>query len=140
MSYEVSPENYSNLIKKLDGHPQISFDNTTPTPDLIKRADIICTINSTVGIEGLIKQKKVVTLGQAFYNIEGLVHHAKNTHQLNEIFRTIDTLSINHNLVEKFLDYMINDYQISGSWETPNEDHFKKLTLKIKSFLNKISD
>jgi capsular polysaccharide export protein len=129
------PENYSNLIKSFKNHPQISFDNTTPTNTLIKKADIICTINSTVGIEGLIQRKKIITLGDAFYNINGLVQHAENKQKLIEILRKIDNTSLNLDLVKKFLDYMINEYQIPGKWQNPDEGHFDSLTLRIKEFV-----
>ncbi|MDE1180423.1 capsular biosynthesis protein [Paraburkholderia sp.] len=40
---------------------------TSPTVELIKYADSVVTINSTVGLEALLYGKKVVSLGRCFY-------------------------------------------------------------------------
>jgi len=129
------PEDYSELFKKFEGHSHIIFDNENPTNTLIEKSEIVLTINSTVGIEGLIQYKKVITLGDAFYNIDGLVHHAGNSKQLKEIFCSIEKLKINYYLISSFLDYMINEYQIPGSWTNPDNNHFRKIITKINKFV-----
>ncbi|MEX3694360.1 capsular biosynthesis protein [Paraburkholderia sp. BR14263] len=40
---------------------------SSPTTDLIKHAQAVVTINSTVGLEGLLYGKRVISLGQCFY-------------------------------------------------------------------------
>ncbi|HYE86939.1 MAG TPA: hypothetical protein VEA16_11325 [Vicinamibacterales bacterium] len=47
------------------------------THDLINRASASCVINSTVGWEGMLYQRPVVTLGNVSYNSYDLVHHVK---------------------------------------------------------------
>jgi len=64
--------NYLNLLEKIRSEIpfKISYENTTK---LVLQADELVTINSTVGLEGLIFNKKVIFLGKSFY--------AKLTHE-----------------------------------------------------------
>ena len=39
--------------------------------EVLKKAELVITLNSTVGIEALLYGKPVLTLGDAFYNIKG---------------------------------------------------------------------
>ena len=125
------PENYEDLINSFKGNRQISFKNNTETNILIKNADIVCTVNSTVGIESLIQHKKVITLGEAFYNIHGLVHYAIDKDELKKIFLQIEKLEVDHNLISCFLNYMVNDYQVPGDWENPDQNHFDQVAIKL---------
>jgi capsular polysaccharide export protein len=40
---------------------------TSPTTDIIKHAQAVITINSTVGLEALLYEKRVISLGRCFY-------------------------------------------------------------------------
>ena len=70
------PSYRRSVIGKVTPHANIHFANGHPTPELIANADAVVTLNSTVGIEALVLEKKVITLGLAAYNIEGLVLHS----------------------------------------------------------------
>jgi capsular polysaccharide export protein len=126
---------YDNLINKYKNHSRIGFRNDTNTDDLIKNASIVCTINSTVGIESLIKYKKVITLGQAFYNIKGLVYNADNKQELKELFTKIDDLKINQKLITSFLYYLQYEYKYQIN---VNHANINKLDAEI--FKDKIKE
>jgi capsular polysaccharide export protein len=128
---------YDNLIKKYKNHSRIGFRNDINTANLIKNASIVCTINSTVGIESLIKYKKVITLGQAFYNIKGLSYHADNKQELKELFIKIDDLKINQKLITSFLYYLQYEYkyQIAVNHANITKSDADTLKDKIKKLL-----
>jgi capsule polysaccharide modification protein KpsS len=128
---------YDNLINKYKNHSRIKFRNDINTDNLIKNASIVCTINSTVGIESLIKYKKVITLGQAFYNIKGLVYHADNKQELKELFIKIDNLKINFKLITSFLYYLQYEYkyQIAVNHANINKLEANIFKDKIKKLL-----
>lgn len=86
----------------------ISFNEDTQ--DLINNSELVITINSTVGIEALINGKNVITLGDAFYNIDGLVKHCDDYDRLHLEIR--ESLSYVHNfeLVFKYLKYLKEEY------------------------------
>ncbi len=108
---------------------------TNPTDELIKNAKAIITINSSVGIESLLFEKKVITLGDAFYNIEGIVKHANNKNELINILKNLDNWQIDTKLIKNFLGYLYYEYLIPKSWKNPNKEHFEKLTKRINQCL-----
>ena len=125
---------YSKIIQKAKNKKNILFA-TNPTSELIKNAKAIITINSSVGIESLLFYKKVITLGKAFYNIEGIVKHAKNKEELIEILKNLNTWEVDKNLIKNFLGYLYYEYLIPRSWKNPDEEHIKKLTERINQCL-----
>ena len=108
---------------------------TNPTDELIKNAKAVITINSSVGIESLLFEKRVITLGDAFYNIEGIVKHANNKNELINILKNIDSWEIDTKLIKNFLGYLYYEYLIPKSWKHPNKEHFEKLTNRINQCL-----
>lgn len=65
------PLSYYRKIKKI---PNVRLiDPFCDSHELIKRAGIIITITGTVGWEGLLYGKPVISFGNAFYNASGLV-------------------------------------------------------------------
>ena len=128
---------YSHLHKKAKNNNFINFANAIATPKLIQKCDTIVTINSSVGIEGLLYNKKIITLGEAFYNIEGLVKHANNKKELEEILYNKDNWKIDTKLIEKFLLYLQEEYLIKDSWKNPTDQHFKQIIRKLKEYDDK---
>ncbi len=94
----------------------IQFANAYPTQELIEKAGAIITINSSVGIESLLFYKKVITLGSAFYNIEGIVEHAENKKELENILKNLENYKLDKKLIENFLKYLYYDYLIPSDF------------------------
>ena len=86
------------------------FANGYSTQELIEKSSAIITINSSVGVESLLFNKKVITLGDAFYNIDGIVKYAKNKDELITILKNLDNWKIDENLIQNFLQYLYYDY------------------------------
>ncbi|GIO41963.1 capsular polysaccharide export protein, LipB/KpsS family [Paenibacillus apis] len=82
------------------------INTTLSTSTLINSSEFVATINSTVGIEALTQGKKVMTLGQAFYNIEGIVQNVEHPDQLvDSIYNTVHNPR-NEELIKHFLYYI----------------------------------
>lgn len=97
-----------------NGESVLSSANTA---ELIAKAKAIITINSTVGLESIMKGKPVFVLGRAQYKIQGLVHCC-------EVDDFKQTLSENYtdfmkeldvDLMGKFLSYLQEVYQVPGN-------------------------
>ncbi len=112
----------------------ILFLRFYPTPDLIAQAQGVITLNSTVGIEALVQHKPVITLGNSFYNIDGLVCHVTHSEQLATCIQFIDA-EPDHQLIDKFLYYLRYCYLAEGSWHQPSEPHFQSVRKKIAEIL-----
>lgn len=116
-------------------YPEITFLKQFSTEQLIERASAIVTVNSTVGMESLMKHKEVITLGNATYAIEGIVHRA---HSVDELAAALAHLGSDHNdeLIDRFLYYIRYHYSIEGSWRNPTEAHYNSISDRIAKIMN----
>ena len=97
---------------------------------MINNAKAVITINSSVGIESLLKHKNVITLGNAAYSIDGVVKQASS---IDELALALDSLesSADEDLINHFLYYIRYIYSVEGSWRTPSEIHLQSVKKRI---------
>ncbi len=103
-------------------HPRVIFANDNVTSDLIEGARAVITLNSTVGIEGLMLDKPVITLGEACYNIEGLVCHAPDEQTLDRALMQTRLNPVNDALRRQVIGYIYNRYLTHGRYDAPPAD------------------
>jgi capsular polysaccharide export protein len=107
--------NYHTIQRELPG---ITFVRALSSQELIDRSTAVITVNSTVGIEGLLMMKPVITLGETFYNVPGLVYHVGIDQPLAEKIAEALTKKVDKELVHKFLYYLWNNYLIQFNRNT----------------------
>ncbi|MYL20126.1 hypothetical protein GLW04_09535 [Halobacillus litoralis] len=112
---DMPRNNYKTLKKRYKDNPKVMFLQKRSVPELIRKSLGVITINSTVGIEALTQHKPVITLGDAFYNIDGVVRHCTNLSQLDEEIEFILNHPVNHHLISQFLYYLRFNYQLEGN-------------------------
>ena len=117
---DIGRINYKKLYKNYENKKEVIFLKKYDMNKLIKNSQIVITINSTVGIEALSQYKKVITLGKAFYNIEGIVEECVNFEKLNKLIDKNIGLEVNKDLIDKFLNYLRFKYNIEGYWGCNN--------------------
>lgn len=103
---------FKNLHAK---NPKIIFANGNDTQSLIQSSAAVITLNSSVGVEALMLGKKVITLGDAFYNIEGLANHVENEQELARFVAAPNLLIRNEELVSKVFWWLESYYLLPGS-------------------------
>jgi capsular polysaccharide export protein len=130
--HPTSSKDYPKLHEQANHHSHIMFANGYPTQALIEKSEAVITINSTVGIESLLLGKKVITLGEAFYNIDGIVKHVTNQEELHHTLTTLQSWQRDDTLIESFLKYLYYDYLIEGNFVETSE---KQIT-QIEAILN----
>ncbi len=123
------PSFKQSIIGKRPSKRNILFANGNNTEQLIKNARLVITLNSTVGIEALLFGKPVITLGDACYNIKGLVKHASNLIELDKFIADEGWLP-DERLRIQFLGYIWNEYLVHG--------YFDNLPLDILSRIEDI--
>ncbi len=126
------PRSFSKLHHK---NSRILFANDNNTQQLIEQAQAVVTINSTVGIESLLLEKQVITLGNTFLNIPGLVHHCDDISQFRSTLYNLEQLSNDAELRTKFLGYLQQEYLIAQRWdqlEQP-EQHFQQVLDRLNN-------
>lgn len=79
---------------------------TQPLLPIIRNADAIVTVNSTVGFEGLLWNKPVVTLGQAFYEGPGGSIGAKNEDELRDALKRAVTEPVDLEARERLMSHV----------------------------------
>jgi capsular polysaccharide export protein len=80
----------------------------------------------------LLLNKKVITLGEACYNIEDLVLHANNSHDLIYCVKKINQgWTLNQILRDKFFTYLEHVYCIPGSRKEAEKKHLDAIRNRL---------
>lgn len=122
---------YHDLHKQAKDNPKIKFVNAS-TQELIEKSQAVITVNSTVGLEAIMLEKPTITLGDCFYAIEGLAYRAHNITELIKAVQGATSLTLNILLKNKFLNYIQNEYLVSGDWKAANTDHLQTMNRKLE--------
>ena len=109
-------------------HKRVIFANGNVTSELIENARAVLTLNSTVGIEALLFDKPVITLGNACYNIEGLVFHAEDAGALDAAIAQTRGWTHDEKLRRQFVGYLWNEYLLQGKYDDLPKDLGNQLT------------
>jgi capsular polysaccharide export protein len=98
---------------------------------LIESSQFVVTLNSTVGLESLLLGKPVLTLGQAFFNIEGLVVHADSADEMIRLAKAFPDWPLDARLRQNFLHYMIHEYCIEGGWSNADLKQLERVANRM---------
>lgn len=124
-SRETYPEEHQRVSDK------VLFANGNSTQELIESSQFIITVNSTVGLESILLAKPVITLGQAFFNIKGLVMHADSIQQLIELAVQFPEWPLSNKVRENFLAFMIEQYCVPGGWKNADACHLAEVSRRM---------
>ena len=92
--------------------PDVVFTKLMNTQQLIEKSAAVVTVNSTVGIEAMLKLKPVITLGDAFYAVSGLMRPCGSDDDLAAILEQALEKPVDRDLVEHFLYFLRYDYLV----------------------------
>ena len=126
-----SRETYPELHRRT--HERLLFANGNSTQELIEGSQFVVTLNSTVGLESILLGKPVVTLGQAFFNVEGVVMHADSADELVRIARQFPDWPLDQALRKSFLHYLKNEYCVPGRWQDANAEHLQDVARRMQA-------
>lgn len=124
-----SRESYPELHER--ANQRLLFANGNSTQELIESSQFVVTLNSTVGLESLLLGKPVLTLGQAFFNIPGVVVHADSVDELIELSREFPSWALDESVRRNFLHYMAAEYCVQGSWQSADKDHLQRVAARM---------
>jgi|GEM_PF-3706838 len=99
---------------------------------LCQGCDAVLSINSGMGTEAMVFHKPVISLGKSFYSGKGLNFEAGDVEQLRGLFRDVEGLKVNKELLDIYIYHMIFDF--SYDLET-RED-----TLRFLKMIKKTGD
>jgi len=109
---------YSHLRAKADGEKLI-FANGNDSVELMKNASALLTINSSMGVQGLLFDYPVITLGKSCYSFPGLAEYAGNLTETIELIKQIDCLPVDLEARMRFIAYVHKHYLLTASLIDP---------------------
>ena len=126
-----SRESYPELHQRT--HERLLFANGNATQELIEASEFVITINSTVGLESLLLGKPLLTLGLAFFNVEGVVTHADSADELMQVVRAYPQWPVDEALRRSFLHYLQNEYCVPGRWQDSRAEHLMEVARRMSA-------
>lgn len=126
-----SREQYPDLHRRC--HERLLFANGNPTQELIEASALVVSINSTVGLESVLLDKPLLTLGQAFFNVEGVVMHADSAEQALDLLGRFPVWPVEAGLRRAFLHYLANRYCLPGRWQDAESEHLREAARRLRS-------
>lgn len=126
------PQDYHHIAKEIGSFTdKIKFIDDIPTSVLIQHSCAVATINSSVGMEALLMRKKLIVMGQAFYNIDGICLQATTLESLIHSLNNIKDWQPDSKLTDSFLNYLKSDYIVDGHWKSSDEMHYICMSEKL---------
>jgi len=116
------------IQSRVEPHAQIHFRNSHVTRDLIERSEAVLTVNSTVGLEALTLNKKIVTLGDAHYAIDGIALTANNRTELHAAMGQLNDWQPNEQRRGRFIRFAFNRFLLPLERTSPGPETFDLLT------------
>jgi len=111
----------------------IFVDNNTE--ELIKNAKAVVTLNSSVGIEAVLLEKKVIVLGDACYSIKGITSTCMSDEEFIECVEDIDSIEFEFEIRTAFFTYLLKEYLLPGAWQGMQNDiessHLREFDKKL---------
>lgn len=130
-----SRESYPELHQRC--HASLLFANGNSTQELIESSLFVVTLNSTVGLESLLLGRPLLTLGQAFFNIPGVVMHADSAVQMLDIAAAFPEWPVHPELRNGFLHYLKHQYCVPGSWQQADDAHVHEVATRMLHLVDK---
>lgn len=124
---DIGKVDYSEFYSKYSTDEDIIFTKYGSTEKLIENSEVVVTINSTVGLEALEKNKKVITLGRAFYSIDGICENATESN-LNLVIEKVLHEDLDIVLLNNFIEYLKYNYSVEGNEYYYNDDTINRIS------------
>jgi capsular polysaccharide export protein len=89
---------------------RLVLDNDTDSFAQVAASRGVITLNSSMGLQAFFFDKPVVTLGQAFFSIPGLVNHAPDQAGFDALMARAGDLGFDADLRDAFMTWLVEDY------------------------------
>jgi hypothetical protein len=115
---DLGRQNYTRLRKS---YPDILWLRNYDINELIDKCSCVITINSSVGFQALARYKRVLTLGDSFYDKNPFVEHMRSTDEFEEKLEKLIKKTIDTNAVDSYISHF-KDLFIPGGLSHITED------------------
>lgn len=115
--------------------PEVTFIRQRAATELIRKAAVVVTINSSVGFEAVALDKPVVVLGQAFYGVPALTEVAVDEHDLADALHRALTRPVPIAERRAVLRACLADHFVAGSYWDHSEASLCAVAERIRALL-----
>ncbi|MBY8965608.1 hypothetical protein KHP57_07800 [Algiphilus sp. NNCM1] len=123
---------HTELRRHAHGHARIHMVDNHSSEALIRGAEGVVTLNSSVGIEALLLDRPVLCLGDACYAVPGVAARARAPEPIRQ---WLTDVAAGHApeapLRLPFLHWLANEYVIPDSHKAPGAAHFVRLRARL---------
>lgn len=135
------PGSYRKHLEKVGQGLPVYFDNITDTFEQVRGAKLVCTVNSSVGLEALMLNRPVVTLGRAFWSIPSLAAQGDTDERLAAVFADPTAIRVDPEAREAFLCFLLAEYypkltKSGGLWSVPKDDRGRIISRLTRNMLS----
>lgn len=116
--------------------PKAHFLRSRPIREIISDAKAVITLNSSVGVESLLYLRPVITLGDAFYDVSGMLSHLDSKDDLADILVNVIDKPVNAELITKFLYFLRYEYLVPMPRQKDGSILFDAATERILDILH----
>ncbi len=110
--------------------PRVSVDNSTDTFELVRRAEGVVTVNSSVGLQALLLGRPVLVLGRANYAVPGMVRTAGDADAVADAFSAARDWAHDAPLTESFLRFLAEEYYVP--WPVADDATREKVARQVQ--------
>lgn len=111
--------------------PGALFLRATPIDEIFRNALAVVTINSSVGIKALLCRRPVITLGDAFYNIPGVVRHLGQDGVFADALADVLSSELDQELIAHFLYFLREEFLVALSRNEMNPNRLQRAAQRI---------
>jgi capsule polysaccharide modification protein KpsS len=104
------------IMEQFEKLQDVIWDEVTPLEEAIEKAEVVATVNSSVGFQALMARKKVFALGQACYVLPDVCPGAVEMGSVAAALRAALDLDVDHPERMKFLTFVTKEYFVYDSW------------------------
>lgn len=124
-------ELFPGLLDKVGDLP-VYFDNETDTMSQVRASRLVLTVNSSVGLEALLLERPVATMGDAFWALPSIVANGREPETLAQLLAAPEAFVADAADRNALLSYLVAEYyprltEIDGAPTMPEADRQKVL-------------
>ena len=119
---------YDQLAKK---YPEVIWIKDKNVKEILAKASLVVTVNSTVGIEALIFKKPVITLGESIYNCAEGVWHVRELSHFEVAVAQALSASVDAKEVDRFLYHLYYECLAHGTYRNHCESSYLAVAKRL---------
>ncbi|MFT5594216.1 MAG: capsular polysaccharide export protein [Oceanicoccus sp.] len=143
---KINDKNLCFVIKEHPSDPRVYTEyhnqnerilfSSDSTEYLIRNAKAVITLNSSVGLETLMLEKKLIVLGDACFKVQDITMCSDSESELINALNGLESWEPNLIALRSFINYLYDEYCILIAWQTLQESmdevHLHALEKRIK--------